>query len=171
MGYPLTNSEDYKVGRFALPLNKINLKDLISDINDKEEDLLECLLGVDLADLLIQDLDSNNNPQTDRFIAIWNKFQIERNCYPKTRSRGILDMIKSFVFFYNGRRRTNCLTIAGAKKTDSENSDNTLLSSTDLLNSYNRAVRTHNAIIDFICINEEDYPEFKGEKRRFRGFF
>lgn len=170
MGFPLTNTNDYKTGRFALPVNKINIKDLMSDISDRECEILECLLGVDLAALLIEDLDSENVPQTDRFIKIWNKFQEEIKCRGKIRSRGILDMIKSFVFFYNGRRRTNCLTIAGSKKTDSENSDNTKLSSTDLINSYNRAVNTHNAIIEYICMNEEIYPEFMGEYKKVKGF-
>lgn len=170
MGFPLTNSNDYKTGRFALPVNKINVKDLIADISDRECELLECLLGVELTSLLIDDLDFNNVPQSDRFVKIWDKFQEEIKCKGKIRSRGILDMIKSFVFFYNGRRRTNCLTIAGSKKTDSENSDNTKLSSTELISSYNRGVNTHNAIVEYICMNEDTYPEFVGEYRKVKSF-
>jgi hypothetical protein len=169
MGYPITTYKDYEVGRFVLPFNTITVKDLNNDIEDTEEDLIDCLLGIELAGLLIDDLDGNNVPQTDRFTKIWDKFILEDSCRNKILSKGIIDMIKTFVFFQNGRRGTNVLTIAGVKKSDSDNSNDGDLAATPLLTNYNRGVRTYKAIQSYICDNASIYPEFNGSSKDYVG--
>ena len=78
-------------------------------------------------------------------------------------------MIKSIVFFYNGRRGTTELTVAGVKKTDSDNSSDGNLIATELQINYNRGIRSYQAIQNYICNNIDIYPEFKGSTKAFSG--
>jgi len=163
MGLPITNISDFRVGRYALPQNQDSIKQLDAFIGEYENDLLDELLGCELASLFIADLDVDNVPASPRFVAIMDKFCQDMGlCRVQLKSLGIKEMLKGFVYFYYGRSLTDVLTTVGAKRASSGNSENTQQAATLLRKNYNLSVNTYKAIQEYICINSVDYPEFNG---------
>jgi hypothetical protein len=169
MALPITKLSDYEAGRFALPQNQISNKQLIQFIVEVEPEILNKLLGCELAKLFIDDL--SNEPKEDRFIKIYDPFcEDVNNCGRILDSNGIVNMLKGFIYFYYGRTLSSRLTSVGAKKVDSENSTNTKESSTALIRNYNYGVETYKAIQEYICLNAEIYPEYNGINKKLIGY-
>jgi len=163
MGFPLTKLSDFEVGRFALPQSSITSKNLISIIGDVEEVELCNLLGFELSELLISDLDGTNTPVNQRFTKIFYKFFEKSSiCSEKMVSAGIVDMLKGFVFFYYGRTLNVRLSMNGAITAESENAESRPANHSQLRANYNKSVKTFKAIQAYVKENEDIYPEFDG---------
>jgi hypothetical protein len=170
LGYPLTNIEDYKGGVFALPLNDFTEKNLQSYINRYEKIYLQMLLGCELEQLFIDDLDENNIPQSERFQKIFNEFCYDDDCDTILQSFGILDMLKSFIYFEYGRKISNQLSSVGGRRNVGENQEYVQDSGTPLLDNYNNGVESYQSIQHFICDNDYDYPEYNGQLIEYTSF-
>jgi len=170
MALPITKISDFEAGRFRLPLNPDLIKQLDAFIDENEECYLEDLLGCELATLFIADLDVDNIPQTPRFVQIMDKFCEDVNeCGYRIKSAGIKEMLKGFIYFYYGRSLTSILSSVGSIKASGENSQPSLQASTLLRKNFNYSIDTFQAIQEYICINPETYPEFKGIERNYIG--
>ena len=69
----ILSSTDF-VGTFSIAQDQFTAASLTEYINEKEAEYLSELLGEELSELLYDDLDSNNEPQTARFVTIFNAF-------------------------------------------------------------------------------------------------
>ena len=137
MGYPLTSPSDY-TGIIAISTNKYTKKDLEAYILTYEQDILESLLGCDMAAELIVDLDVDNQPQDPKFIDIFNPFCVDDKggffihgypwfydyhpnydgwgCRIQWKSKGILELLKYQVFFYFTRDQQVVNSVVGNVK-------------------------------------------------------
>jgi hypothetical protein len=167
MGLPITTLDDYKVGYFKLPFNDSNLKDLQSFIDRQELGYLEDLLGCELAQLFIDDLDSITNlPVTQRFIDIYNRFCYESNCL-QIKSNGLNEVLKSFIWSDYIRYIQTPQTLVGTKQNNSEVSINLGLQASRITEVYNNGIDSYCAIQYFINDNISNYPEYEGVSKKY----
>src|SRR3989304_1013830 len=123
--------------------NQYSITDLDEYIDRFEKPFLENLLGCELADLLISDLNPSKIPVTARFIDIFNKFCEDDvsllwywNSFWETyfisdpywissgqvQSAGIPDMLKGLIYFEFVRNQNNNNTIVGTVENAFSNS-------------------------------------------------
>lgn len=147
----------YQIGR-------TNFSELQVYIDDLEPERLRDLLGCDLYDLFIADLDGNGNPQTQRFIDIFNPFCDDDGNTEgiQQRSQGIPVMLKGFVYYDYVKDSGFSNLITGNVKNDFSNSAIATSVEYGLRQRYNRAIRSYEAIQWFICDNSATYPEYNG---------
>lgn len=163
----ITSIEDYEKGVYELPFSSITAKQLECYIDEFEPQYLNDLLGCELANLFIDDLD-NGLPQSERFLNIYNEFCVSDYC-SYLKSLGMKIMIKGFIYWEYGITLTADLSMLGANNSTGENQVVTKQSATRLLPNYNRSIDTYDAIQRFICNNKEVYPEFKGTEKGYAG--
>ena len=140
------------------------------------------LLGCDLYDLFVADLDGNGVPQTARFTAIYDAFCIDiegtsfnfkwsydyYNYYCQNRqnkSRGILAMLRGFMFFEYTRDQPQLNSSIGTSTSKGVASDLKTPNQTALKKQYNKSILDYWNIQFFICENESDYPEYNGLRK------
>lgn len=179
MGYPLTQPEDY-IGIIAISTNKYTRKDLESYIATYEQDILESLLGCDMAAELIADLDGDNLPVSPKFQEIFDAFCIDDStdiwfvnqhaylynynplycgygCKVQWKSKGILELLRYQIFFYYTRDQQVNNTITGNVKGENNVSELVAPSMTSMKRNYNNSLNWYVAIQWRICKNENDY--------------
>lgn len=149
----LTKIEDYR-GYFSLAKNKHRDEDIQAYIDRFEveclRELLQCEYDSFIADLV------DGLPQTPKWLDIYNPFYECLHC-EDISSRGLLDMIKCFVFYRYSLESHVMNTISGNVRTKSS-------SSTDLWSQfsrdsiiYNQYVDTFNAIMKKMKNSDEEY--------------
>ena len=153
---------DFDEGRFEISYNSFQEADLQSFIDLNEVEYLANLLGAELYDLFIADL-SAGVPQTQRFIDIYEAFLLQDEC-DLCQSRGMKEMLKSFIYFHYVRDTYTRQTTNGVKQTTGENSVSLETVAHDFTSKYNKGVDTYRCIQKKICENLDDYPEYKGIK-------
>ena len=186
MALPITIPSDYK-GEISITTNKYTKKDLELYIDDYELEIIEDLLGCELAELFIADLDVDNMPQEPRFTAIYDKFCIDLDCgdwsikwndlnyfystNQNVRSIGMKEMIKRFVYVYFTREDKQKQTVSGGSVNESTAAREASNPERNIVRQYNKAVDTHRAIQYYICNNEDgfEYDEFGGIRKDFLG--
>jgi len=168
----ITKVEEY-VNRFAISQNKYDVVDLRSYIDTYEKYYLIDLLGKELYDLFIADLDPITGlPVTPRFIDIYNEIYLDENrCNEVSISRGIPELLKDFVYFEYTREQQIKNTITGNVKSNNENSVKANNSSSRMMKLYNKGVDSFNVIAEYIVDNSATYPEYKGIIKEYIGYF
>lgn len=186
MPLPITKTTDY-TGEVKISSNQYDEKDLILYINRYEEELLQELLGCELATQFIADLDGNGEPQTQRFIEIYEPFCTDDNmstyflydypyfynnrydytghkCKLQWRSRGIKEMLKTMIFFRYTRDQKVKNTITGNVVNQNNVSREARNGETNMRRLYNDILQTKNAIQWRICKNPNDldYTDYNG---------
>ena len=168
----ITNTTDY-INRFGISQNKYDTNDLQAYIEDFEKQYLIDLLGKDLYDLFIADL-VGGVPQDARFLAIYNEIYLSNDSACKnesTISRGMPEMLKSFVFFEYTREQQIKNTITGNVKASNENSVIVANSASRMMKLYNKGVDSYSVIAEYIVDNEATYPEYDGTLKEYIGYF
>ena len=179
----ITVPSDYQ-DILAISQNKYDQQDLQKYIDEYEEDYLICMLGKELYDLFISDLDPITNlPTTQRFIDIYNPIYFEGNhniydpfyldcfCHLKPKkTEGIPEMLKEFVYFHYGRDMNVQNTITGYVRADNENSTNVPFTETKGIRVYNKGIYNYNGIIYYIHQNKDVYPEWDGYVKEYTGY-
>jgi hypothetical protein len=135
-------------------------------IETYETKLIYELLGVELAELFIDDLDIDGVPQTQRFIDIYEAWTKELN-NELVSSIGIKQMLVKVVGFNFVRFQPQTNTIQGNTQAQGTINQPSAMSYTSLIVSYNEAIATYKAIQSFILVNIADYPEYKGVYKSF----
>lgn len=167
----ITKTEDY-ISRFAISQNKYTTPQLQDFIDHYEEKYLKDLLGTELYNLLIADLDPiTGEPQTQRFIDIWEPFDLDTNyCHQHIRleSEGIPEMLKNFNFFEYARKQGHQNTIVGTVRAAGENSSPIPNQNTYMDELYNTGVMSYLAIAYLVKSEPDIYPEYKGKLKEFK---
>lgn len=159
--------EDFETGWFETPLSTKQEKILQEVIDDVEAEYLPRLFGVELNALFIADLDPQGLPQTQRFIDIFIKFEIQVDTCPGGttiyQSLGLDKMLKAIVYFLYQRDQYTRATNNGPKKTRSENSEPARKVEHDIFSRWNKAVKWWEAIQYRMKTEDPDtYPEYNG---------
>lgn len=133
----------------------------IQEYIDRYEDIyLVELLGVELYNQFIADLDVNNIPQDAKFIKLFNPFN-EQISFTLMISRGMKDMLIGFIYFQYLKDLITQTTSVGVTKAQEQNSK-VITSHTTIYGRYNESIKTYNAIQEYILFNMNDYADFKG---------
>ena len=168
---------DFK-GSVAIAQNKNDVSKLQEYINEWEDELIDNLLGCELADLFRADL-VNNVPQTQRFIDIFDPFcediesqtlhlhwpshiffQFHVHRGAQNRSRGMKEMLKGLIYLLYVRDQPMINGSIGT--TESKGVASTLIPANRLTLPYNRSINDYWNIQFFIVEDEDMYPEFEG---------
>lgn len=129
--------------------------------DEKESEFMANVLGAELSTLMYADLDVNGVPQTARFTALYDKFQIDLNeCV--IQSLGIKRMCVYIIWFFYARDNNIYISVGGNFASKSQNSDQAS-DPVNLAKNYNKGITTGKAIQVFIEENEADYPEYNGQ--------
>ena len=163
-----------------LKISKNDLSDIQDYLDVFENEYLTDLLGCDLFDQFIADLDINLVPQTARFISIYNAFcidldfscNINRHYNPefidcicltdRNKSRGIFEMLKGFMFFEFVRDSDKGHSSIGTTKAKPSASRLVKPSATGIIRAYNHSLKDYWNIQYFISQDEDLYPEYNG---------
>jgi hypothetical protein len=141
--------------------------DKIDDyILEYEEQYLTELLGKELYDLFVDDLDAGI-PQEQIYKDIFDPFTLKINQVVYT-SKGMKKMLLGLIYFQYVRDNRIKQSMNGAVEQETEvsvKSDNTFLYS-----RYNDAVTTYQAIQVYINENLDVYPTFEGLVKRKTSF-
>ena len=126
-----------------------------------EAKLLYQLLGIELYDLFIADLD-NGVPQSAKYLTIYNAFVKQINDKMVT-SDGMKVMLVKWVFFHYVRTQPQTNTIQGNTEAQGTINQPSAMSYTTLVIDYNKMIDTFKAIQTYIeSVKDADYPTFKG---------
>lgn len=162
--------DDFKFGRYAIPLNQEQEdENLPSYIDRVEAKFLPRLFGKELYDLFILDLADPviGEPTDPRFVFIYNPFTFQEDYVRLLESGGIEDMLKGLVYYEYVRDNITRLSTTGAERTKSENSVSISGIQHDLNGRYNEAIRTYQDIQEYMCVVDPGlYPEYKGIHER-----
>ena len=159
------NTSDFS-GVKNISQNSFTKKDLDLYITEFEVEYLQNLLGCELYDLFIADLDPDNLPQSQRFIDIFYPFCIDEAnsffCHYQLKSKGIVEMLKCFIYWEFVSNQKYVDTITGIIVENNENSRETKYGETQIYKIYNKAITSYRAIQKYIYDNSTSYPEFNG---------
>jgi hypothetical protein len=164
---PFITPQDFKDGVITLAVTKLTEDRLQIFIDTFQKNYLQDLLGCELYDLYIADLNGTGDPQTQRFIDIYNAFCLDEDkCQRQVRSIGIFEMNKRFIYFEWERQNKTKNSQTGPVVNQNEVSREADFSEAGLYRIYNEAVKTYQAIEWFICDNLTVYPEYNGINKK-----
>lgn len=160
----LLDLDDF-TGKYELHTGMYDQAKLLEYIQIYEEQYLIDLFGATLYDEFILDLDNNNYPESPNFQKVFDPFHLDNtsngfltsyNTYNNVIvSKGILDMLKGFIYFEYVKDTANQITSQGQKIPQGENS----LTATTLYNMmytrYWEALKTYRAIQWYIYRNQD----------------
>lgn len=155
------------VGQYHIARSTDSDTDLQSYIDSYEQDYLERLLGVSLAELFIADL-SAGEPQTQIYIDIFEEFADDNDGYPM-KSKGIKDILLRCVWFEYMRRHGIKNTTSGNVNSTMDLSEPAMGNRTHICRVYNDVEKSWVAIQWYILQHSTDYPDFYGQE--FEGAF
>ena len=152
------------IGFYKVSGNSHTQSELQTYIDNGEPRYLMELLGVELYNLFIADLNPNFTPQSQRFLDIFNPFSYDDDCGIVV-SDGLIEMLKGFVYYDYVRDSDFFNTISGNVKHNYSNSSKARTVEYGLAERYNRALSTYIAIQDYIIKNSQTYPEYNGQAK------
>ena len=149
------------IGEYYVPQTQYD--DLDTFIKDYEAMYLLKLLGAELYNLFISDLDANTiqKPQNQIYLDIFDPFnKDESKCI--VSSKGIRKMLVMFIYFHYIRETQLTNTATGTTKNRPELA---VMASykNNIIKSFNEANNTAKAIQWFICKNSDIYPNYNGQ--------
>jgi hypothetical protein len=148
-------------GKYHIALTKFNDNDIDAYIEKYEKKYLMKLLGVELYNLFIDELDLNNPPVNPIYKVIFDPLSFDDGC-DIVVSNGMKEMLKGFIYFHWVFDEQQQQTPIGTTKQSSENSQ--VLNITGLsVTRFNEGVETYKAIQRYIELNQSDYIAFNGQ--------
>jgi len=160
------------IGKYKIAKDCYSKIDLEFYIEKYEKSYLQDLLGCELYDAFIADLDTNEPPvpQTQVFLDIFDSFCENDGCGLMYRSDGIVDMLKGFVYYHYVLDQKFKNNINGTMVSESSFSREVDLSKSTMEDRYNLAVNSYVSIQLYIIDNSTLYPEFNGVKKKMSFF-
>ena len=154
------------VGTFQLAVNQYNEDSFSTFFEKMERQYLVRLLGAELYGLFYADLSGTPSvPTNPIYTAIFNKMEFD-NGYIFI-SEGMKEMLKGFVFYEWVKENQLYDTIAGMVTNNIENANSqagTTVGAQYILNKFNEAMVTFEAIQEYIKLHISNYPDFNGCK-------
>ena len=160
----LVSSTDF-TGYYKLPINTRNTSELNEVISLKERLYLNKVLGVDLAQLFIDDL-TNQVPVTQIYLDIYNAIQIDYQS-SVIQNNGMKEMIKGFIYAEFIDKQEKQQTTVGAKHNDSANAQMVGAQGGRMQEMFNEAVNSSQVIQHYINTNWASYPDYNGQEINF----
>ena len=159
----ILETTDFTAGFYQISQSDFSKSGLQLAIDCNEKSLILHLLGVELGNLFIADLDTGV-PQEQRFTDIFVAFDIQPDdCI--FSSKGMKKMLQGFIYFLYTIDLNIDTTDTGIVTSDNENSSiipgGTLYRNAD--KRWNDSVISSEAIQALICEDLTVYPEFKGQ--------
>ena len=158
MGLIISASEDFSFGRYSINDDDNTRQNLKEYVRLKERYFLNQLLGIELAGLLIADLDQYKMPQDPRFSAIFDPLSYEVNnelCY----SEGIREILKGLIYSEFTREQNHKNTINGNAQDLYPQGELISSNMAGLTAKYNSIMDSFYAV-QYFCIEHKDvYPE------------
>ena len=161
MGLVLSSSEDFNFGKYQINDADVTRQGLKQYIKQNEKKLIYELLGIELGDLFIADLDANKKPQTQRFINIFEPLAFNFGS-KLVMSDGIKELLQGFVWSEFVKEQNYKNNINGSGKGLYPQGDVISANFAGIASKYNHAVDSFWAVQLYINENKADYPEFKG---------
>lgn len=161
------NTSDFATGEILISQSNDSEQNLEVYIDTQELEILQELFGKTLYDLFIADLDVNNEPQTQRFIDVFDPFYDDSDvvagwCCGSSRSEGIKKMLKRFIYFQFTRDQEFIATSTGTVTSTRDNARTAKGPEYGLTGKYNIAVNSYQAIARKMILDSATYPEYKG---------
>jgi hypothetical protein len=150
--------------KFELPIGLYSTQKIDKYIERYEKDYLMELLGVELCNLLLEDV-SGQVPTTEKYLKIYEPFY-EQISFTYMNSKGMKDMLMGFIYFQYTKDLITQITPVGVVKPQEQNSK-VITAHTPIYLKYNESIKTYNAIQEYILFNMSDYPEFKGLSKKY----
>lgn len=145
------------VGKYELHTGMYVNDKIISYIDYYEKHYLVQLFGQKLFDEFILDLDPiTNTPKSPNFIKLFEPFFEDVTLYETIQSRGIVEMLKGFIYFEYSKDNFNQQTVFGNVQQKAENSKIVNTLQTLIYNRYNEAITTFLAIRDYIYLHNTE---------------
>jgi len=144
------------VGKYKLNTGMYSTTDIQAYIDKYEQQYLVQLLGADLYDELISDLNLTVTPpipKSPNFIKIFAPFYENVSIFQLLYSEGIIDMLKGFIYWEYSKDLLTTMTIAGEVSQNAENSAKVSALNSGMWDRYNTSVKTHNTIQKYIRLN------------------
>jgi len=160
----LVSATDF-TGYYQLPVNTRNTGELNEVITLKERLYLNKLLGVDLAQLLIDDL-TNQVPVTQIYLDIYNSIQMDYQSQV-IQNNGMKELVKGFIYCEFIDKQEKQQTTVGAKRNDSANAQMVGSQGGRMQEMYNEAVNSAQVIQHYINQNWASYPDYNGQEFNF----
>ena len=134
---------NFRQGEYSIMLSGKQVSDLTDIITKYETIIITELLGSDLGEDF---MNSTTPPGTDVIVPPFN-ITVGGTFY---KSKGLIEMLKGFVYFYYGRQLMSMMRSDSIVKGDSENSNTLGNFNTGILQAWNDAVNTYQAIQGYI---------------------
>lgn len=152
-------------GKYHIPVTKYNDTILDEYIEKYERKYLTMLLGVELYDLFMDELDAHNPPTTPIYKVIYDYLAFDSTCQTFV-SNGIKEMLIGFIYFHyvsDGQQYQSPIGIVGQNGENGEVLNITSLS----IQRYNDNVDSFRAIQQYIEENSSDYLSYNGQYLRY----
>ena len=151
-------SSDF-IGEYAIPQTTFSTEEFDFFIEKYEKKYLVQLMGAELYDLFIADLDgaTPQAPQTQRFIDIFNEFQVDESICVIV-SEGMRKMMVQFIYFHYVRENQTLNTANGTVTNNVELGTNAAFQG-NIVQAYNQGVCNAQSIQWFILDDNTTYPE------------
>ena len=161
---------DSFTGRYVVAKNTYVNGTITEIIAKFERPYLNKVLGVDLAQILVDDI-VVNAPTDPDLLELFEPFSMQDQCTHEIyESLGIVNMLKGFIYYQiNSERKEEPSMNGGNVEPDNENSIKTL--GDKMFDFYNEAVRTAMAIQYKCMVEREKYPTFRGVKINYASKF
>jgi len=152
---------DQLVGRFQVTQNVKNQTTVEDFIDSIEKSTIIKILGATLGNEFWDDLDVDGVPQEQRFLDIYEAFDLDDNSCIKS-SKGISEILLGITYAQYTRKSDSFNTDIGNQAIQGENSSRADITM-KVVNAYNDAVDSIKAIQWYIKENEEDYEGYNGQ--------
>jgi len=166
MGF-YVNASDF-TGKFEIHQGIYDVGNINAYIDRYELRYLVELFGVELYNAYYLDANAQPNhvPLNPLFKFLYDPFQYQDGFQYWTilYSYGIKEMLLGFIYFEYQKDFITANTLAGNVTQKSENSSGAMLT---LYGKYNDAVKTYQAIQDYILYNSGSYPLFRGQSKQY----
>lgn len=157
--------QDFSNPLIYIPTNKLTEADLQIYIDEWEVDYLQDLLGCELYELFVADLD-NGVPQDPVYVRIYEAFCDDEDlCGVKNKSEGMVKMLQKFIYWKYSRDQKVKATNTGNVVNENEVSREADFAASSIYQLYNQAVKSYKAIQYYICDNSVDYPTYNGSRK------
>ena len=155
--------QDFGKGKYELHSGIYEQAKIQAYIDKYEKIYLQKLMGIDLFNLFVADLDQGV-PLSPLYLSLFDPIEYDRDlCGEIVVSEGMIEMIKGIVYFQYLKDQTNQVWVSGSVRPSGENSENVSTLNMMIYTRYNEAIKSYKAIQTYICDNLTDYTEFNGK--------
>jgi hypothetical protein len=156
---------DFSSGKFALHSGMYTTTDIQSYIDKYEKRYLLDLLGADLGNEFVTDIQiGGGSPTESRFIDIYAPIELDYG-HELILSDGIKEMLKGFIYFEYLKDQVSTVTAVGMLTPKGENSEPVSGLFTQMYTRYNDAVRSYKGVQKYIWTKHGDYSGFNGRNK------